>query len=54
MDSIHCYSRLEEDNNKFHDNKATSGDLDPPVVIIGTWKDAMTSEADTVYDVYKF
>ncbi|VDI49311.1 Hypothetical predicted protein [Mytilus galloprovincialis] len=48
MDSIHCYSRHEEDNNKSHDSKATSGDLDPPVVIIGTWKDAMTSEADTV------
>ncbi|CAC5398136.1 unnamed protein product [Mytilus coruscus] len=47
IDSIHCYSRLEE-QNIISDDKTTSDDLDPPVVIVGTWKDAVTLEADTV------
>ncbi|XP_063417194.1 uncharacterized protein LOC134699528 [Mytilus trossulus] len=48
IDSIHCYSRLEEKNIISDDKTTTSDDLDPPVVIVGTWKDAVTSEADTV------
>ncbi|CAG2252931.1 unnamed protein product [Mytilus edulis] len=48
IDSIHCYSRLEEKNIISDDKTTTSGDLDPPVVIVGTWKDAVTSETDTV------
>ncbi|XP_063418000.1 uncharacterized protein LOC134700550 [Mytilus trossulus] len=48
IDSIHCYSRLEEKNIISDDKTTMSGDLDPPVVIVGTWKDAVTSEADTV------
>ncbi|XP_063417381.1 uncharacterized protein LOC134699914 [Mytilus trossulus] len=45
IDSIHCYSRLEERNNT--SDKKPLGDNDPPVVIVGTWKDAVTSETDT-------
>ncbi|XP_071142187.1 uncharacterized protein [Mytilus edulis] len=45
IDSIHCYSRLEERKNP--SNKKPLGDNDPPVVIVGTWKDAVTSETDT-------
>ncbi|CAC5425651.1 unnamed protein product [Mytilus coruscus] len=48
IDSIHCYSRLEGKNIISDDKTTTSGDLDPPVVIVGTWKDAVTSEADKV------
>ncbi|XP_071142181.1 uncharacterized protein [Mytilus edulis] len=48
IDSIHCYSRLEEKNIISDDKTTMSGDLDPPVVIVGTWKDAVTSETDTV------
>ncbi|CAC5410277.1 unnamed protein product [Mytilus coruscus] len=48
IDSIHCYSRREEQNIISDDKTTTSGDLDPPVVIVGTWKDAVTSEADMV------
>ncbi|VDI29325.1 Hypothetical predicted protein [Mytilus galloprovincialis] len=48
IDSIHCYSRLEEQNIISDDKTTTSGDLDPPVVIVGTWKDAVKLEADTV------
>ncbi|CAC5392557.1 unnamed protein product [Mytilus coruscus] len=45
IDSIHCYSRLEEGN--ITSDKTTLGDNDPPVVIVGTWKDAVTSETDS-------
>ncbi|XP_063417950.1 uncharacterized protein LOC134700492 [Mytilus trossulus] len=45
IDSIHCYSRLEERKNT--SDKKPLGDNDPPVVIVGTWKDAVTSETDT-------
>ncbi|XP_071142170.1 cyclic GMP-binding protein C-like [Mytilus edulis] len=45
MDSIHCYSRLDEGNNT--SDKTTVCAIDPPVVIVGTWKDAVTSETDT-------
>ncbi|CAG2212078.1 unnamed protein product [Mytilus edulis] len=45
MDSIHCYSRLQEDRSNSADSM-TPDDLDPPVVIVGTWKDAVTSEVD--------
>ncbi|XP_071142175.1 uncharacterized protein [Mytilus edulis] len=45
INSIHCYSRLEEINNT--SDKKPLGDNDPPVVIVGTWKDAVTSETDT-------
>ncbi|XP_071141470.1 uncharacterized protein [Mytilus edulis] len=48
MDSIHCYSRLEEDRNKSDVNKRTSDDRDPPVVIVGTWKDALISNVEKI------
>ncbi|XP_063417941.1 uncharacterized protein LOC134700478 [Mytilus trossulus] len=53
IDSIHCYSRLEEGN--ISDDKTTkSGYLDPPIVIVGTWKDAVeASAAETVEKAYK-
>ncbi|XP_052096639.1 uncharacterized protein LOC127731837 isoform X2 [Mytilus californianus] len=58
MDSIHCYSRLEEDKSNSADSK-TSDDLDPPVVIVGTWKDAVTSDVEEIDDacrenIFKF
>ncbi|CAG2228691.1 unnamed protein product [Mytilus edulis] len=52
MDSIHCYSRLEEDKSNSADSK-TSDDNDPPVVIVGTWKDAVTSESEKIDDAYR-
>ncbi|XP_076108705.1 uncharacterized protein LOC143076733 [Mytilus galloprovincialis] len=49
MDSIHCYSRPEEDkSNSAHSQ--TSDDLDPPVVIVGTWKDTLTSNVEEIDD----
>lgn len=48
IDSIHCYSRLEEDKQKSAENMSASESLDPPVVIVGTWKDAVTSESEEV------
>ncbi|XP_076083281.1 uncharacterized protein LOC143054236 isoform X2 [Mytilus galloprovincialis] len=58
MDSIHCYSRLEEDTSNSADSQ-TSDDLDPPVVIVGTWKDTLTSDVEEIDDtcrenVFKF
>ncbi|CAC5410390.1 unnamed protein product [Mytilus coruscus] len=58
MDSIHCYSRLEEDKSNSADSQ-TSDDLDPPVVIVGTWKDAVTSNVEKIDDacrenIFKF
>ncbi|CAG2256632.1 unnamed protein product [Mytilus edulis] len=50
MDSIHCYGRLEEDRNKSNENKTLSDDLDPPVVIVGTLKDAVTSDSEQLED----
>ncbi|CAG2189927.1 unnamed protein product [Mytilus edulis] len=50
MDSIHCYSRLEEDINKSDASKRTSYDLDPPVVIVGTWKDALVCDVEEIDD----
>ncbi|XP_071143940.1 uncharacterized protein [Mytilus edulis] len=44
MDSIHCYSRLENDKNESDDKMRSLEDLDPPVVIVGTWKDAVDSK----------
>ncbi|XP_052059490.1 death-associated protein kinase 1-like [Mytilus californianus] len=46
MDSIHCYSRLEEDKTNSDENKRMSDDIDPPVVIVGTWKDAVIAEPE--------
>ncbi|XP_076115762.1 uncharacterized protein LOC143083389 isoform X2 [Mytilus galloprovincialis] len=46
MDSIHCYSRLEEDRNESDVNMRTSDDLDPPIVIVGTWKDALICDVE--------
>ncbi|XP_071122877.1 uncharacterized protein [Mytilus edulis] len=53
MDSIHCYSRLEEDRNKSDVNKRTSDDLDPPIVIVGTWKDALICDVEEIDDACK-
>ncbi|CAC5396082.1 unnamed protein product [Mytilus coruscus] len=58
MDSIHCYSRLEENKSNSADSK-TSDDLDPPVVIVGTWKDAVKSDLEEIDDacrenIFKF
>ncbi|CAG2218760.1 unnamed protein product [Mytilus edulis] len=54
IDSIHCYSRLEEGNIISDDKTTKSGYLDPPIVIVGTWKDAVdASEAETVEKAYK-
>ncbi|XP_071141466.1 uncharacterized protein [Mytilus edulis] len=47
IDSIHCYSRLEEDTSNSADSK-TSDDLDPPVLIVGTWRDAVTSDIEEI------
>lgn len=52
MDSIHCYCRLDVDKSTSDDNKITSDNLDPPVVIVGTWKDAVISEEEE--EVYIF
>ncbi|XP_052080485.1 uncharacterized protein LOC127718481 [Mytilus californianus] len=51
MDSIHCYGRIEEEKNKYDDNMTFLDDLDPSVVIVGTWKDACTSESADAYMV---
>ncbi|XP_076082619.1 uncharacterized protein LOC143053718 [Mytilus galloprovincialis] len=53
MNSIHCYSRQEEDNNKSEDISRESDDLDPPVVIVGTWKDDVYSESGEFEDVLR-
>ncbi|XP_076116515.1 uncharacterized protein LOC143083988 [Mytilus galloprovincialis] len=50
MDSIHCYSRLEEDRNKSDVKKRKSDDLDPPIVIVGTWKDALICDVEKIDD----
>ncbi|XP_063419052.1 uncharacterized protein LOC134701867 [Mytilus trossulus] len=50
MDSIHCYSRLEEDINKSDSSKRTSYDLNPPVIIVGTWKDALVCDVEEIDD----
>ncbi|CAG2195641.1 unnamed protein product [Mytilus edulis] len=50
MDSIHCYSRLDEDNNTSDDKMTTSDDINPPVVIVGTWKDAVASDVQEIDD----
>ncbi|XP_076116612.1 uncharacterized protein LOC143084091 [Mytilus galloprovincialis] len=50
MDSIHCYSRLEEDRNKSDVKKRKSDDLDPPIVIVGTWKDALICDVEEIDD----
>lgn len=39
IDSIHCYSRLDDNKHKSDDKMRSSDDLDPPVVCVGTWKD---------------
>ncbi|XP_063396998.1 uncharacterized protein LOC134681345 [Mytilus trossulus] len=49
MDSIHCYSRLEEDKSNSADSQ-TLDDLDPPVVIVGTWKDTLTPNVEEIDD----
>ncbi|VDI02043.1 Hypothetical predicted protein [Mytilus galloprovincialis] len=51
MDSIHCYCRLDVDKSTSDDNKITSDNLDPPVVIVGTWKDAVISEEEEEEEV---
>ncbi|CAC5414723.1 unnamed protein product [Mytilus coruscus] len=51
MDSIHCYSRLQEDKSKPDDTKrSSSDDLDPPAVIVGSWKDALTTNGAKTED----
>lgn len=45
MDSIHCYCRLGYNGA---DSSTTTDDLDPPVVIVDTWKDAVTIESADV------
>lgn len=54
MDSIHCYSRQEEGQTISNDKKGMSDDIDPPVVIVGTWKDKVTAEPEEVLNIYKF
>ncbi|CAG2245231.1 unnamed protein product [Mytilus edulis] len=46
MDSIHCYSRMDDMENEYQDTIRKGDDVDPPVVIVGTWKDAVTSESE--------
>ncbi|XP_071167915.1 uncharacterized protein [Mytilus edulis] len=53
IDSIHCYSRLEEDKQKSAENMSASESLDPPVVIVCTWKDAVTSKLEEIEDSYR-
>ncbi|XP_071150603.1 uncharacterized protein [Mytilus edulis] len=53
MDSMHCYSRMDEMQNECEDKTITKDDFDPPVVIVGTWKDAVTSETEEIEDVCK-
>lgn len=48
LDSIHCYSKLEEDQQTSGENISASDGLNPPVVIVGTWKDDLTSESEEV------
>ncbi|XP_063418019.1 probable serine/threonine-protein kinase qkgA [Mytilus trossulus] len=49
IDSIHCYSRLEEGNIISDYRTTKSGNLDPPIVIAATWTDAVyAAEAGTV------
>ncbi|XP_071141381.1 probable serine/threonine-protein kinase roco8 isoform X2 [Mytilus edulis] len=48
MDSIHCYCKMESD-----DIIRTQEYLDPPVVVVGTWKDAMTSQSGEILEVCK-
>ncbi|CAG2238649.1 unnamed protein product [Mytilus edulis] len=48
MDSIHCYSRMDETKNEYADNSRIRDYFDPPVVIVGTWKDDVTSETEEV------
>ncbi|VDI67954.1 Hypothetical predicted protein [Mytilus galloprovincialis] len=43
MNSIHCYSKLEGDKYKYDDKNTTQYYIDPPVVVVGTWKDDLTS-----------
>ncbi|CAC5359248.1 unnamed protein product [Mytilus coruscus] len=49
IDSIHCYCRLEQDKNEADDNKLPNC-IDPPVVVIGTWKDDVTCEKEELED----
>ncbi|XP_076083549.1 uncharacterized protein LOC143054430 isoform X1 [Mytilus galloprovincialis] len=49
IDSIHCYCRPEQDKNEADDNKSPNC-IDPPVVVIGTWKDAVTCEIEELED----
>lgn len=54
MDSLHCYSRLEEDETFSFDNKKMLDNIDPPVVLVGTWKDAVpTSNGEQVLQIYE-
>ncbi|CAC5401608.1 unnamed protein product [Mytilus coruscus] len=50
MDSIHCYCKMDEMKNEYEDNTRIRDDFHPPVVIVGTWKDAVTSETEEVED----
>ncbi|CAC5401607.1 unnamed protein product [Mytilus coruscus] len=50
MDSIHCYSRMDEMKNGNEDNTRIRDDFDPPVVIVGTWKESVTSETEEIED----
>lgn len=39
---------MDKKKNEYEDNTKIQDDLDPPVVIVGTWKDKMTPETDEV------
>ncbi|CAG2237647.1 unnamed protein product [Mytilus edulis] len=50
MDSIHCYSKIDEMKNEYEDNTRIRDNFHPPVVIVGTWKDAVKSEKEKIED----
>ncbi|XP_052080487.1 uncharacterized protein LOC127718484 [Mytilus californianus] len=50
MDSIHCYTRMDEMKNENEDKTRIRDYFDPPVVIVGTWKDSVTSETEEIED----
>lgn len=52
MNSIHCYSRREEDINRSDVNKETPDDQ--PIVIVGTRKDALNSDVEKVLKFTNF
>ncbi|XP_071144486.1 uncharacterized protein [Mytilus edulis] len=53
MDSIHCYCRMERRKHTSDDINILHSDLDPPVVIVGTWKDALISQSGEIKEACK-